>query len=220
MDSRQTFNQEMCSWINVDATQPHEIKKLRASYAISDEMLTYALDDNERARVEYDPMEKALLLIFNVPNLLKKDNHYETSPMAFILKDHTFFSFVNDRTSYVENIIENILSNEPNQSTASLLFHTLFLISDYYFPLVEEVDSQRIHLNKKLREKTTNKNLLALSDLEIGLVYLVTATKQNAVLLEQVKVQSIFSSFTDKEKEELDDALIEAEAGSRDDETV
>ena len=161
MDSRQTFNQEMCSWINVDATQPHEIKKLRASYAISDEMLTYALDDNERARVEYDPMEKALLLIFNVPNLLKKDNHYETSPMAFILKDHTFFSFVNDRTSYVENIIENILSNEPNQSTASLLFHTLFLISDYYFPLVEEVDSQRIHLNKKLREKTTNKNLFA-----------------------------------------------------------
>ena len=42
MDSRQTFNQEMCSWINVDATQPHEIKKLRASYAISDEMLTNA----------------------------------------------------------------------------------------------------------------------------------------------------------------------------------
>lgn len=75
---------------------------------------------------------------------------------------------------------------------------------------MEEVDSQRIHLNKKLREKTTNKNLLALSDLEIGLVYLVTATKQNAVLLEQIKAQSIFSSFTDKEKEELDDALIEA----------
>ncbi|MGO3608946.1 MAG: magnesium transporter CorA family protein [Enterococcus gilvus] len=210
MDIKKTFNQGMYSWVRVDSTQAHEIKKLRADYAISDEMLTYALDDNERARVEYDPLEKAFLLIFNVPNLLKKDNHYETSPMAFILKDQYFFSFVNERTAYVENIIENLLLNEPNQSTASLLFHTLFLISDYYFPLVEEVDSQRIQLNKKLREKTTNKNLLALSDLEIGLVYLVTATKQNAVLLEQVKAQAIFSSFTDKEKEELDDALIEA----------
>lgn len=210
MDIKKTFNQGMYSWVRVDSTQAHEIKKLRADYAISDEILTYALDDNERARVEYDPLEKAFLLIFNVPNLLKKDNHYETSPMAFILKDQYFFSFVNERTAYVENIIENLLSNEPNQSTASLLFHTLFLISDYYFPLVEEVDSQRIQLNKKLREKTTNKNLLALSDLEIGLVYLVTATKQNAVLLEQVKAQAIFSSFTDKEKEELDDALIEA----------
>lgn len=210
MDSRQTFNQGMCAWVNVDSTEPHEIKKLKAKYSISDEMLTYALDNNERARVEYDPMEKALLLIFNVPNLLKTDNHYETSPMAFILKDHYFISFVNERTLYVDNIIENLLANEPNQSTASLLFHVLFLISDYYFPLVEEVDSQRIIFNQKLREKTTNKNLLALSDLEIGLVYLVTATKQNAVLLEQVKVQTIFSSFTDKEKEQLDDALIEA----------
>lgn len=210
MDSSQTFNQDLSSWINVDSTQSHEVKKLKEHYSISDEMLTYALDKNERARVEYDPTEKALLLIFKVPNLLKKDNHYETSPMAFILKDQRFFSFVNERTMYVENIIERLLNDEPNQSAASLLFHTLFLISDYYFPLVEEVDSQRIQLNKKLREKTTNKNLLALSDLEIGLVYLVTATKQNAVLLEQIKAQSIFSSFTEQEKEELDDALIEA----------
>ena len=30
MDSKQTFNQEMCSWINVDSTQSHEIAgKLR-----------------------------------------------------------------------------------------------------------------------------------------------------------------------------------------------
>ena len=210
MDSSQTFNQDLSSWINVDSTQSHEVKKLKERYSISDEMLTYALDKNERARVEYDPTEKALLLIFKVPNLLKKDNHYETSPMAFILKDQRFFSFVNERTMYVENIIERLLNDAPNQSTASLLFHTLFLISDYYFPLVEEVDSQRIQLNKKLREKTTNKNLLALSDLGIGLVYLVTATKQNAVLLEQIKAQSIFSSFTEQEKEELDDALIEA----------
>lgn len=210
MDSSQTFNQDLSSWINVDSTQSHEVKKLKERYSISDEMLTYALDKNERARVEYDPTEKALLLIFKVPNLLKKDNHYETSPMAFILKDQRFFSFVNERTMYVENIIERLLNDEPNQSAASLLFHTLFLISDYYFPLVEEVESQRIQLNKKLREKTTNKNLLALSDLEIGLVYLVTATKQNAVLLEQIKAQSIFSSFTEQEKEELDDALIEA----------
>ena len=33
MDSKQTFNQEMCSWINVDSTQSHEVKKLRESYA-------------------------------------------------------------------------------------------------------------------------------------------------------------------------------------------
>ena len=62
----------------------------------------------------------------------------------------------------------------------------------------------------RLREKTTNKNLLALSDLEVGLVYLVTGTKQNVVLLEQIKALAIFRKLTEKEKEQLDDALIEA----------
>ena len=49
-----------------------------------------------------------------------------------------------------------------------------------------------------------------MSDLEIGLVYLVSATKQNAVLLEQIKALSFFRLMDDNEKEQLDDALIEA----------
>ncbi|HFM5781878.1 TPA: magnesium transporter CorA family protein, partial [Enterococcus faecium] len=73
-----------------------------------------------------------------------------------------------------------------------------------------EVNSERQRLNLKLREKTTNKNLLQLSDLEIGLVYLVTGTKQNVVLLEQIKALAIYRKLSEKEKEELDDALIEA----------
>ncbi len=95
-------------------------------------------------------------------------------------------------------------------SVYSLLFRTLFLISDSFFPLIEEVNSERQRLNLKLRKKTTNKNLLQLSDLEIGLVYLVTGTKQNVVLLEQIKALAIYRKLSEKEKEELDDALIEA----------
>ena len=106
--------------------------------------------------------------------------------------------------------MENLLHKNSNQSEYSLLFHTLFLISDSFFPLIEEVNSERMRLNQKLRERTTNKNLLELSDLEIGLVYLVTATKQNAVLLQQIRALSIFHRLQDNEKEQLDDALIEA----------
>ncbi|OJG80584.1 hypothetical protein RV10_GL004321 [Enterococcus pallens] len=120
-------------------------------------MLTYSLDKNERARVEYDPLDQALLVIFNVAHLEKTDNHYETSPMAFIMKDHHIFSFISDKTDYVVGLMENVLKRDPQQSTASLLFHTLFLISDYYFPNIEEVNSQRIRLNTKLRKKPRTK---------------------------------------------------------------
>lgn len=62
------------------------------------------------------------------------------------------------------------------------------------------MNSERQRLNLKLREKTTNKNLLQLSDLEIGLVYLVTGTKQNVVLLEQIKALAIDRKLSEKEK--------------------
>lgn len=210
MEKIRSFNEEKSAWVQVDAHEVETIRLVQEKYQISDEMLTYSLDRNERARVEFDSETQAFLLIFNVPHREKTENHYETSPMTFIIKGGCLFTFTTVKTQYVNELMERILHKTPLQGEYSLLFHTLFVISDAFFPLIEEVNSQRTRLNNKLREKTTNKNLIAMSDLEIGLVYLVSATKQNAVLLQQVQAQSIYHHLNEVEKEQLEDALIEA----------
>ncbi|KAF1301011.1 magnesium transporter CorA family protein [Enterococcus sp. JM9B] len=211
MEQTRRFNQEKSIWIHVNQQDTAEIRKLQSQYQISDEMLRYSLDKNERARVEYDSEESAFLLVFNVPHQEKEDNHYEASPMTFIIKENCVFSFASEQTDYIQPLMASILQKMPEQSQFNFLFHTLFLIADAFFPLIEEVNGQRVRLNKRLREKTTNKNLLELSDLEVGLVYLVTATKQNAVLLQQIKALSFFRQLNATEQEQLDDALIEAQ---------
>lgn len=210
MEKIRSFNEGKSAWVQVDAHEVETIRLVQEKYQISDEMLTYSLDKNERARVEFDSETQAFLLIFNVPHREKTENHYETSPMTFIIKGGRLFTFTTMKTQYVNELMERILHKTPLQGEYSLLFHTLFVISDAFFPLIEEVNSQRTRLNNKLREKTTNKNLIAMSDLEIGLVYLVSATKQNAVLLQQVQAQSIYHHLNEVEKEQLEDALIEA----------
>lgn len=210
MREKYFFNDEQNFWMNVPSNDVIAIKNLKEEYGLSDEMLTYSLDKNERARVEYDNLEEALLLVTNVPHQQKTENHYETSPVAFILKNDGLFTFTTEHTEYAVRLVHSLLEREPTISVYSLLFRTLFLISDSFFPLIEEVNSERQRLNVRLREKTTNKNLLALSDLEVGLVYLVTGTKQNVVLLEQMKALAVYRKLTEKEKEQLDDALIEA----------
>lgn len=210
MREKHFFNFDQNFWLNVPRDDVMEIKNLKEEYGISDEMLTYSLDKNERARVEYDTLDDILLLVTNVPHQQKIENHYETSPVAFILKENGLFTFTTQNTEYVIRLIRSILDRDSEINVYSLLFRTLFLISDSFFPLIEEVNSERQRLNQKLREKTTNRNLLALSDLEVGLVYLVTGTKQNVVLLEQIKALAIYRKLTEKEKEQLDDALIEA----------
>lgn len=210
MRDKHFFNFDQNFWLNVPRDDVMGIKNLKEEYGISDEMLTYSLDKNERARVEYDTLDDILLLVTNVPHQQKIENHYETSPVAFILKENGLFTFTTQNTEYVIRLIRSILDRDSEINVYSLLFRTLFLISDSFFPLIEEVNSERQRLNQKLREKTTNRNLLALSDLEVGLVYLVTGTKQNVVLLEQIKALAIYRKLTEKEKEQLDDALIEA----------
>ncbi|EMF0085807.1 magnesium transporter CorA family protein [Enterococcus hirae] len=210
MREKHFFNFDQNFWLNVPRDDVMGIKNLKEEYGISDEMLTYSLDKNERARVEYDTFDDILLLVTNVPHQQKIENHYETSPVAFILKENGLFTFTTQNTEYVIRLIRSILDRDSEINVYSLLFRTLFLISDSFFPLIEEVNSERQRLNQKLREKTTNRNLLALSDLEVGLVYLVTGTKQNVVLLEQIKALAIYRKLTEKEKEQLDDALIEA----------
>ena len=210
MREKHFFNFDQNFWLNVPRDDVMGIKNLKEEYGISDEMLTYSLDKNERARVEYDTLDDILLLVTNVPHQQKIENHYETSPVAFILKENGLFTFTTQNTEYVIRLIRSILDRDSEINVYSLLFRMLFLISDSFFPLIEEVNSERQRLNQKLREKTTNRNLLALSDLEVGLVYLVTGTKQNVVLLEQIKALAIYRKLTEKEKEQLDDALIEA----------
>lgn len=210
MREKRFFNFDQNFWMNVPRDDVMGIKNLKEEYGISDEMLTYSLDKNERARVEYDTLDDILLLVTNVPHQQKIENHYETSPVAFILKENGLFTFTTQNTEYVIRLIRSISDRDSEINVYSLLFRTLFLISDSFFPLIEEVNSERQRLNQKLREKTTNRNLLALSDLEVGLVYLVTGTKQNVVLLEQIKALAIYRKLTEKEKEQLDDALIEA----------
>ena len=182
MENKHVFYDGNYEWIQVDQQDAKSVMALQKQYHLSDEMLTYSLDKNERARVEYDAEEEALLLVFNVPQQEKRENHFETSPMTFILKRKQLFTFASHNTRYVIPMMERLILQNPLQTPIHFLFQSLFLISGTFFPLVEEVNSERIRLNQRLREKTTNKNLLQMSDLEVGLVFLVSATKQNAVL--------------------------------------
>ena len=98
MREKYFFNDEQNFWMNVPSNDMIAIKNLKEEYGISDEMLTYSLDKNERARVEYDNLEEALLLVTNVPHQQKTENHYETSPVAFILKNDGLFTFTTEHT--------------------------------------------------------------------------------------------------------------------------
>ena len=100
--------------------------------------------------------------------------------------------------------------NHEPVSVYKFLFASLELISNSYYPVIEQMDKRKDELNRLLRQKTTKKHLFALSDLETSMVYLVAASKQNSILLGHIKSHAVYRGFDELETEQFEDAMIEA----------
>lgn len=197
-------------WINIDTEDPRELTELNEKYHIDQEMIDYALDENERAHFEYNRKDGTFLLIYVVPKEFQEDNHYETTPITFLIKDNVLFTMMNEDTRYLFPRIERVLYDDQNISLYKALFNVLFMLTDQFFPLIEGIERKRKVVNQRLRQKASKKNLLELSDLEIGNTYLFSAAKQDAVVLEQLRVHFMYNKFNEIEREELEDTIIEA----------
>ncbi|EKE5755130.1 TPA: magnesium transporter CorA family protein [Listeria innocua] len=210
MSIQTIFGNELYNWININTDKANNLEDIYATYDIDEEVIAYSLDRNERAHFEYDQKTDTFVIVFNVPDQRKIDNHYETIPMVYIIKDKQLLTITNKNNQYIVKKMNKYLKENEDVTILQFLFSSLYLVMDSFFPYVEEMDIDRKTINDKLKIKTTKKNLLSLSDLETGIVYFLSASKQNAALLEQMKTHVIFRTLNEVEKEQFEDALIEA----------
>ena len=198
------------SWINIDSDLIAETSQLYQKYDIDQETIEYALDKNERAHMDYNRENGTVTFIYNVLDMEKEKEYYETIPMTFIIQGPRLVTISNRDNDYVIEKMERYVDAHESLSTFKLLFAGLEMISNAYYPIIERLDKHKDEINRLLRKTTTSKNLYALSDLETGMVYLVSAAKQNRMLLEHIKAHLIYRQLDDVEKEQFDDAMIEA----------
>ena len=182
-------------WRVVDVSNIADVETLETKFDLTEEMAEYVLDSNERARVEYDG--KNLFVVIHVPAFTQNNGHYVTYD-----------------TNYIVPQIEKYIKAEEASSPMMLLFLSLFVISDSFMPILDKLNEERLHLNRRLRINTNNQGIWDLSDLEVGLIYLGEATRQNVVAIRQMRITSAIKKCNEAEKEELEDAYIEAKQAS------
>ena len=204
-------NNNELSWIIIHSEREITDKQLVEDYGLDKELVSYVLDKNERPHLEYNVKLDRLLLIFNLKDITKEDNYSETTPMAFIVQQNQSITIFNARNAYFLEKLEKYLMDHSVMSCFQFLFAALTLTSKEYFPILDQLESDKEILNSKLRKRTTKQLLFELSDLETGSVYLLTAANQNALLLEKLRNHPRIQKLGSIEHEQLDDALIEAE---------
>lgn len=199
-----------CTWINLDIEKIKNLEDLSEIYGLDKETIEYALDRNERAHMDYNRENGTVTFIYNVLDLEKDKEYYEAIPMTFIVENKRMITISNHKNAYVIDQMLAYLDSHELLSIYKFLFAGLEIISNAYYPVIEEMDKSKDEISALLRQTTTKKNLFALSDLETGMVYLTAAAKQNRLLLEHIQCHALYRRFNDVEREQFDDAMIEA----------
>ena len=199
-----------CTWINLDIEKIKNLEDLSEIYGLDKETIEYALDRNERAHMDYNRENGTVTFIYNVLDLEKDKEYYEAIPMTFIVENKRMITISNHKNAYVIDQMLAYLDSHESLSIYKFLFASLEIISNAYYPVIEKMDKSKDEVNSLLRQSTTKKNLFALSDLETGMVYLTAAAKQNRLLLEHIQGHALYRRFNDVEREQFDDAMIEA----------
>ena len=199
-----------CIWINLDIEKIKNLEDLSEIYGLDKETIEYALDRNERAHMDYNRENGTVTFIYNVLDLEKDKEYYEAIPMTFIVENKRMITISNHKNAYVIDQMLAYLDSHEIISIYKFLFAGLEIISNAYYPVIEEMDKSKDVISALLRQTTTKKNLFALSDLETGMVYLTAAAKQNRLLLEHIQGHALYRRFNDVEREQFDDAMIEA----------
>ena len=199
-----------CIWINLDLDKLKKLEDLSEIYGLDKETIEYALDKNERAHMDYNRENGTVTFIYNVLDLEKDKDYYEAIPMTFIVEKQRMITISNHKNAYVIDQMLSYLNSHESLSIYKFLFAGLEIISNAYYPVIEEMDKSKDEISALLRQTTTKKNLFALSDLETGMVYLTAAAKQNRLLLEHIQGHALYRRFNDVEREQFDDAMIEA----------
>ena len=199
-----------CTWIDLDVDKIKNMEDLSDIYGLDKETIEYALDRNERAHMDYNRETETVTFIYNVLDLEKDKEYYEAIPMTFIVERQRMITISNHKNAYVIDQMSAYLDSHESLSIYKFLFAGLEIISNAYYPVIEEMDKSKDEISALLRQTTTKKNLFALSDLETGMVYLTAAAKQNRLLLEHIQGHALYRSFNEIEREQFDDAMIEA----------
>ena len=209
------LNKEL-NWYNINAKEEDvakAIKTLAWDVDIPKELADYATDEDERAFLEVNKLNHhiGLTVVFHVIDRETVDGHYETVPMTFYVLEDRLLTVSNQRNHYIIELLEEAIDQEEAQmSQKQFLFLALTIITKQYFKIVSQIARETDELNRQLRQQTSKKGLLAMSDLETGLVYLMSAANQNVFVLEQLKEHPHQRQLSDNEEEQLMDAIIEA----------
>ena len=199
------------SWINMVNPTDAEIKTVCENVKMEDQFIRYALDIEEKARIDQEDEDSTSLFVVDVPIIEKNDNveTYATMPIGMIVVRDDFFITVSIRKNKViEDFEKRKIKNFQTYKKTRFIFQILYLNASYYLTYLKQINKETEFAEYVLKNSMRNKELLKMLNLEKSLVYFATSLKSNELVMEKTLRGKIIKLY-DEDEDILEDAITE-----------
>ncbi len=195
-------------WINVIKPTADEIQRLSSEFKLPTDIIDDILDADERPRVEFD--DTWSLIIMRIPVESKNNGvPFHTIPLGVFLSANFTLTLCLQNNEILPIEKQSPFREQYQQITDSINFILrLFLRSgNVYLKYLKQINQQTALIEQDLEKSIKNRELNKLLKMEKCLVYFITSTKANEIVLSKLRN---YNKITNEINEDLlEDAMIE-----------
>jgi len=199
------------NWINMVSPTEDEIKEVCKNIGIRDHFIRYALDYEEKARIDIEDDDNTILFIIDIP-IIEKENGsrmYSTMPIGIIfVRDDYIITVSLTKNDIIKNLKKNKIKNISTYKKSRLLLQIFYANAEKFLTLLKRLNKETEVAENVLKNSMKNKELLKLLNIEKSLVYFTTSLKSNEVVMEKTMRGNLIKLY-EEDEDILEDAIIE-----------
>ena len=178
---------------------------------INEDFIRYALDYEEKARIDVEEDDNTILFIIDVPIREREGDSliYTTMPIGIIfVRDDYLITVSIKENSIIQDLKKNNMRNIITYKKSRFLLQILYSNASMYLNLLKKINKETEIAESILKNSMKNRALLKLLNLEKSLVYFTTSLKSNEVVMEKTMRGKIIKLY-EEDEDILEDSIIE-----------
>ena len=188
-------------WINMVSPSEKEIKLVCEKTEIEDNFIRYALDIEEKARIDIED-DGTTLFVIDIPVVEKVEDSeiYTTMPVGLIVVRDDFFITVSlKKNSIITGLERSVGKRITTYKKSRFIFQFFYENASVFLRLLKQINKETEVAEGILKKTLRNKELLKLLNLEKSLVYFTTSLKANEVVMEKTLRGKIIKLYDEDE---------------------
>ena len=198
-------------WINLEKPTDEEILEICNKVKIEQDFIRYALDYEEKPRIDIEDKDSTKLFIIDVPTVKKKKGtfSYYTIPIGMIVvRDDIFITVSIETNQIIENFKNAKIKGLTTYKKSRFILQVLYENASYYLTYLKRLSKEKELAEETLKNSMKNQELMKLLNIQNSLVYFETSLKANEVVMEKTLRGKIIKLY-DEDEDILEDAIIE-----------